>query len=71
MWTTDECAKYYLCLDGDVFEFHCSPGLMFDVNRQLCDMQQNVHNCDLTMGMFFFLLKVGTLYLLIPFRHSE
>ncbi|CAB3253442.1 unnamed protein product [Arctia plantaginis] len=48
IWTIDECAKYYLCLDGDVFEFHCSASLLFDVNRQLCDMQQNVHNCDLT-----------------------
>ncbi|KAJ0174591.1 hypothetical protein K1T71_009699 [Dendrolimus kikuchii] len=48
MWTSDECAKYYLCLDREVFEFHCSPGLLFDVNRQLCDRQQNVHNCDIT-----------------------
>ncbi|KAI5642093.1 low-density lipoprotein receptor domain class A domain-containing protein [Phthorimaea operculella] len=47
-WTVEECAKYYLCLEGDVFEFRCSQGLLFDVNRQLCDMQQNVHNCDLT-----------------------
>lgn len=49
-WTVAECAKYYLCLDAEVFEFHCSPGLLFDVNRQLCDKQQNVHNCDLTAG---------------------
>ncbi|XP_053610849.1 chitin deacetylase 1 isoform X1 [Plodia interpunctella] len=47
-WNSDECAKYYLCLDGDVFEFHCSQDLLFDVNRQLCDKRQNVHNCDLT-----------------------
>ncbi|KAJ2945689.1 hypothetical protein O0L34_g527 [Tuta absoluta] len=51
-WTVEECAKYYLCLEGDVFEFRCSQGLLFDVNRQLCDMQQNVHNCDLTAGMY-------------------
>ncbi|XP_026321207.1 uncharacterized protein LOC113231216 [Hyposmocoma kahamanoa] len=48
IWTVDECAKYYLCLDNEVFEFRCSPTLLFDVNRQLCDKQQNVHNCDLT-----------------------
>ncbi|XP_037973270.2 chitin deacetylase 1 [Plutella xylostella] len=47
-WSTAECAKYYLCLEGEIFEFRCSQGLMFDVNRQLCDMQQNVHNCDVT-----------------------
>ncbi|XP_063386542.1 chitin deacetylase 1 [Cydia fagiglandana] len=47
-WTNDECAKYYLCLQNEVFEFRCSPGLLFDVNRQLCDQAQNVHNCDVT-----------------------
>ncbi|KAI8439532.1 hypothetical protein MSG28_013280 [Choristoneura fumiferana] len=47
-WRSDECAKYYLCLDSEVFEFHCSQGLLFDVNRQLCDLAQNVHNCDVT-----------------------
>ncbi|CAK1587046.1 unnamed protein product [Parnassius mnemosyne] len=46
--TRDECAKYYLCVDGEVFEFKCTQGLLFDVNRQLCDMYQNVHNCDVT-----------------------
>nr|XP_004931841.2 chitin deacetylase 1 [Bombyx mori] len=48
VWTSQECANYYLCLENEVFEFHCSPGLLFDVNRQLCDKQENVHNCDLT-----------------------
>lgn len=52
IWTVDECAKYYLCLDNEVFEFRCSPTLLFDVNRQLCDKQQNVHNCDLTAGRY-------------------
>lgn len=51
MWTFEECSKYYLCLEGDVFEFKCSQGLLFDVNRQLCDTQQNVHNCDVTTGI--------------------
>lgn len=50
IWTADECAKYYLCLEEEVFEFRCSPGLLFDVNRQLCDKAQNVHNCELTTG---------------------
>ncbi|XP_045522703.1 chitin deacetylase 1 [Pieris brassicae] len=48
MWNAEECSKYYLCLENEVFEFRCSKGLLFDVNRQLCDMYQNVHNCDLT-----------------------
>ncbi|XP_041982178.1 chitin deacetylase 1 [Aricia agestis] len=48
MWTSDECSRYYLCVDNDVFEFQCTKGLLFDVNRQLCDKLQNVHNCDLT-----------------------
>ncbi|XP_068618132.1 chitin deacetylase 1 [Battus philenor] len=48
LWTRDECAKYYLCVDNEVFEFKCSEGLLFDVNRQLCDNYQNVHNCDIT-----------------------
>ncbi|GBP40015.1 hypothetical protein EVAR_19142_1 [Eumeta japonica] len=47
LWSYEECAHYYLCLDGDVFEFRCSPGLMFDVKRQLCDEPLNVHNCDI------------------------
>jgi hypothetical protein len=30
-----ECSKYFLCLDGEVFEFKCSAGLLFDVTRQI------------------------------------
>lgn len=49
-WTNAECSKYYLCLDGEVFEFKCSVGLLFDVMRQICDFKQNVDNCDVTAG---------------------
>lgn len=52
MWTNAECSKYYLCLDGEVFEFKCSVGLLFDVMRQICDFKQNVDNCDVTAGLF-------------------
>lgn len=48
MWTPDECSKYFLCLEGEVFDFKCSTGLLFDVNRQICDFKLNVDNCDLT-----------------------
>lgn len=47
-WSNYECSKYYLCLDGEVFEFKCSAGLLFDVTRQICDFKANVDNCDLT-----------------------
>ncbi|XP_046434302.1 chitin deacetylase 1 [Neodiprion fabricii] len=49
IWTQDECAKYYLCLDSDVFEFKCSHGLLFDVSRQICDFKANVDNCDVSL----------------------
>lgn len=52
IWSNSECAKYYLCLDGDVFEFKCSEGLLFDVTRQICDFKQNVDNCDITAGNY-------------------
>ncbi|XP_026462425.1 uncharacterized protein LOC113364159 [Ctenocephalides felis] len=48
LWTSEECSKYFLCLDGEVFEFRCSSGLLFDVSRQICDFQANVDNCDIT-----------------------
>ncbi|KAB0794026.1 hypothetical protein PPYR_13646 [Photinus pyralis] len=48
VWTGQECSKYFLCLDGDVFEFRCSDGLLFDVIRQICDFKVNVDNCDIT-----------------------
>lgn len=51
VWTNNECSKYYLCLDGEVFEFKCSVGLLFDVMRQICDFKQNVDNCDVTAGL--------------------
>ncbi|XP_026299909.1 uncharacterized protein LOC725391 isoform X3 [Apis mellifera] len=46
VWSPAECAKYYLCLDNEVFEFRCSQGLLFDVSRQVCDFKANVNNCD-------------------------
>lgn len=52
IWTNSECSKYYLCLDGEVFEFKCSVGLLFDVSRQICDFKQNVDNCDVTAGEY-------------------
>ncbi|XP_076167939.1 chitin and LDLR binding deacetylase 3 isoform X1 [Ptiloglossa arizonensis] len=48
VWSPAECAKYYLCLDNEVFEFRCSQGLLFDVSRQICDFRANVDNCDVT-----------------------
>ncbi|KAJ8981896.1 hypothetical protein NQ317_007288, partial [Molorchus minor] len=48
MWTSEECSKYFLCLENEVFEFQCSTGLLFDVNRQICDFKPNVDNCDIT-----------------------
>ncbi|XP_043270811.1 chitin deacetylase 1 isoform X2 [Venturia canescens] len=48
IWSLTECAKYYLCLDNEVFDFRCSEGLLFDVSRQICDFKHNVDNCDVT-----------------------
>lgn len=50
MWTLEECSKYFLCIEGEVFDFRCSSGLLFDVNRQICDFKLNVDNCDITAG---------------------
>jgi len=36
--------------DGEVFGFKCSAGLLFDVNRQICDFKLNVDNCDVVAG---------------------
>ncbi|KAK9709013.1 Chitin binding Peritrophin-A domain [Popillia japonica] len=46
IWTAQECSKYYLCLEGEVFEFRCSTDLLFDVTRQICDLKSNVDDCD-------------------------
>jgi hypothetical protein len=35
-----------------VFGFKCSAGLLFDVNRQICDFKLNVDNCDVLAGEF-------------------
>jgi len=26
IWSTSECSKYYLCIDGEIFNFECSTG---------------------------------------------
>jgi len=46
MWSQGECAKYYLCIENEVFEFKCSTGLLFDIVRQICDFKAKVDNCD-------------------------
>ncbi|KAG8230133.1 hypothetical protein J437_LFUL010625 [Ladona fulva] len=38
----------YFLQDGEVFEFRCSTGLLFDINRQICDFKFNVDNCHIT-----------------------
>ena len=48
VWSQTECAKYYYCVEGEVFEFECSTGLTFDINRQICDFKTKVGNCDVT-----------------------
>ena len=48
VWSTTECAKYFFCVEGEVFEFECSTGLTFDINRQICDFKTKVGNCDVT-----------------------
>ena len=48
VWSQTECAKYYYCVEAEVFEFECSTGLTFDINRQICDFKTNVGNCDVT-----------------------
>ena len=39
IWATGVCSKYYLCIENEVFNFECSTGLNFDVNRQICDFK--------------------------------
>nr|XP_023022120.1 uncharacterized protein LOC111510434 [Leptinotarsa decemlineata] len=53
MWTMDECSRYFLCLEGEVFDFRCSVDLLFDVDRQICDFKVNVDNCDITAETTF------------------
>lgn len=65
IWSNTECSKYYLCLDGEVFEFKCSVGLLFDVMRQICDFKQNVDNCDITAGLNKYCFSLLLLLLLL------
>ncbi|KAL1495026.1 hypothetical protein ABEB36_010512 [Hypothenemus hampei] len=46
LWSSEECSKYYLCLEGEVFDFRCSTGLVFDVDKQICEVKVKVLNCD-------------------------
>ena len=48
MFSTRECSKYFLCIEGEVYHFECSTGLYFDVNRQICDFKSAVFNCNVT-----------------------
>jgi hypothetical protein len=48
VWSSSECAKYYFCVEGEIFKFECSTSLAFDINRQICDFKDNVANCDVT-----------------------
>ncbi|XP_019761994.2 chitin deacetylase 1 [Dendroctonus ponderosae] len=45
LWSAEECSKYYLCLEGEVFDFRCSTGLVFDVDSQICESREKVRNC--------------------------
>ena len=36
--------------EGEVFEFKCSTGLLFDITRQICDFKAKVDNCDINSG---------------------
>lgn len=45
LWSEEECSKYFLCLEGEVFKFKCSPGLFFDVDEQICESAEKVNNC--------------------------
>ena len=50
-WSQAACAEYYLCVEGDVYDFKCSTGLVFDVSRQICDFKSKVDNCDVTAAL--------------------
>lgn len=44
MWSNAQCSKYHLCIDGDVYDFECSTGLNFDIQKQICDFKNVVDN---------------------------
>lgn len=52
LWSTEECSKYHLCLEGEVFDFRCSSNLVFDVDKQTCEARENVFNCDKVAGKY-------------------
>jgi len=35
IWSTAECSKYYLCIDGELFNFECSTGKFENLNIDL------------------------------------
>ena len=47
IWSTAICAKYYLCIENEIFAFTCSTGLNFDVNRQICAYKVNAERFNL------------------------
>lgn len=65
----DECAKYYLCVDGDVYSFKCSRGLLFDVNRQTCDFRSKVDNCFVNIEVTTPKPILNTLEPICPAKH--
>ncbi|RAJ77348.1 chitin binding peritrophin-A-like protein [Chitinophaga dinghuensis] len=40
-----DCSKFYKCENGTKIEFTCSPGLVFNMQTQVCDWPQNT-DCD-------------------------
>ena len=34
-----------------MYDFYCSTGLLFDIDRQICDFKSDVSNCDVTAEM--------------------
>lgn len=39
--------------DGEVYEFKCSVGLLFDIDRQICDFKSKVFNCGTHIRTYF------------------
>ncbi|XP_055605885.1 uncharacterized protein LOC129754051 [Uranotaenia lowii] len=43
------CYRFFQCIDGAPYPMICRPGLWFDLERQMCDLSNNVQ-CDLRPG---------------------
>ncbi|XP_076168774.1 uncharacterized protein LOC143147413 [Ptiloglossa arizonensis] len=44
---TESCSHYYRCVNGYKTRMSCSPGLLYNVNKQMCDLPQYV-DCNQT-----------------------